>query len=155
MVTWPFAPFAPTTKDWVDVATAIGTCAAAIAAVAIAVWQRFQQRGTEMAAARMTCAYLIPRVSQLLHAAETTLSALLVDDDGVSDTQIWKAAEGSCHPLNWTPTPEQLAALSPLPRHAGYELAKAIATGNSLAFELKAGGNLFGTNASPEVARQH
>ncbi|WP_321867271.1 hypothetical protein [Paraburkholderia tropica] len=43
---WPFAPF-HTEKDWVDVATALGTCAAAVIALGLGYFEVFRRNNAE------------------------------------------------------------------------------------------------------------
>jgi hypothetical protein len=149
---WPFSVFKPTTKDWVDALTALGTCAAVFAALGIAVWQQWQQRLVANTAARTTCVYMIPRAETLLASAKATLNALSGDAD-VLDSARWKAADGASHAMSWTPPPEQLVLLSPLPSESGEILTKAFSVANSLAFAIHRSGHLFADNMEDDFTK--
>src|SRR5579885_3398979 len=67
---WPFAPFEPTKKDWVDAATALGTCAAVIVALAVATFQFLvDTRRRRVAIEREVLMQLVARAEQNLTLA--------------------------------------------------------------------------------------
>jgi hypothetical protein len=146
MIIWPFTPFRSTTKDWVDVATAIGTCGAVVVALWLGLRQEALRREDAELKAQMIGTHLAPRLAVVLDAAVRTHEALFGEADAVGDTGRCFAAYGVCGPLTSEIPPEQLAALTPLPQSAAFRLARAMALLNNVAAgitqKLEANGRL-------------
>lgn len=121
-------------KDFWDVATAIGTCGAVVVALGIAIWQETARRAERLIAAKMTSTYMRPRLETIRDATLKTFAALL--GDGIEHSKLYTAAVGEAHRMRWTPPPEQLILLAPLPRAAGYRATRAFALVNSIAFDM-------------------
>ncbi|WP_168793560.1 hypothetical protein [Paraburkholderia aromaticivorans] len=136
MLIWPFAPFRHTTKDWVDVLSAVGTCGAVVVALGFGITQEVIRRNDSLAKAKIVGAYLTPRLAVVMDAAVKTREALFGDADGVTKGMRCQTAAELCRPMDWTIPPNDLAALTPLPRAAAFRLARAMALINTVAADI-------------------
>ncbi|WP_153135139.1 hypothetical protein [Paraburkholderia agricolaris] len=130
-------------KDFWDIATAIGTCGA----VAVALWfglrQETLRRRDSVVRARLIGAYLTPRLSVLLDAACKTRIILQTPIGELPLTSKYGQAESACRPMGWVIPPDDLAALTPLPRSTAFRLARAIALMNAVASDIPVKGPSF------------
>jgi hypothetical protein len=134
---WPFFPFQRSNKDWVDVATALGTCAAVVVALWIGLAQQAALRRDARNKAILVAAGLTPRMARLTDQIETAIAKILFrDQSGDSPKIFWLLLEGSTAVMPWRIPTEDLSALTPLAMRTAVQLGRGVAIVNLVATSI-------------------
>lgn len=131
------------TKDFWDVATAIGTCGAAIVAIWIALRQESLRRAEELDRARLISAHLAPRLSAMLAAGQRSLDVIAKPRQDSPDYEKIRALTNELEKLAWKVPQDELTGLTPLPRSTAVRLARAIALLNTIAEDIRVNESKF------------
>jgi hypothetical protein len=139
-------------KDFWDVITAVGTCAAAVVALWIGLRQSFQANRTEKSRAEVVAARIAPQLKVVIDEVRLLWMRLTNYDQNVLlGTGYTDLVKAHLSRTVWEISPETLASLAPISRHGAQQLARGLALVELVRsrFELRVSHNSNGAAQIP------